>query len=170
MFEGGSRWFSDLLERDLRLVYMPGDVERGVDLEYGREGDVVSFADGYPLLVISEESLADLNARLAEPVEMRRFRPNLVVRGAGPYAEDEWDRFRIGELELRAVKPCARCVLTTRDPETGEAGKEPLATLAQYRTVDDKVRFGMNVIADGLGKLEVGARLRVESTRARMLP
>jgi len=93
----------------------------------------VSFADGFPFLLISEESLADLNRRLAQPLPMNRFRPNLIVAGAEPYGEDEWCRIEIGGIPMRVVKPCGRCVVTTTDQAIGERGKEPLRTLATYR-------------------------------------
>jgi uncharacterized protein len=121
-----------------------------------RPGDIVSFADGYPLLLISEASLHDLNSRLAAPLEMRRFRPNLVISDCEPYAEDEFASVRIGELSFRGVKRCERCVVTTIDPDTGERDREPLRTLARYRLRDGKVWFGMNLIHDGPGRLERG--------------
>lgn len=162
VFDPGSRWFSELLDTEVRLVHMPDDVERAVNPDYGRAGDVVSFADGFPVLLVSEESLAGLNARLGVPVEMRRFRPNLVVKGASPHAEDEWRRFRVGLVRFRGAKPSSRCVLTTRDPDTGVAGKEPLATLSSYRARDGQVYFGMNVTPDSTGELHVGDELSVE--------
>lgn len=121
-----------------------------------RAGDIVSFADGYPLLLISQESLDDLNRRLPEPIEMRRFRPNLVIAGASPYAEDQFTQLRIGELGFRAVKRCERCSVTTVDPSSGRRGKEPLRTLARYRLEDGKVWFGMNLIHDACGRLDLG--------------
>jgi uncharacterized protein len=151
-----SRWFSELLSDDVSLVYMPDSEQRAVNPRRARPGDVVSFADGYPLLVVSEASLADLNERLTEPVEMRRFRPNLVLAGCEPYAEDTFHEVRIGPVSFRGVKRCERCVVTTLDPDSGAAGKEPLRTLAKYRLEDGKVWFGMNLIHDGPGTLRVG--------------
>jgi len=159
----GSEWFSELLGRSARLVHMPDDVERAVDPEYGAPGDIVSFADGYPVLVIGAASLHDLNARLEQPVAMDRFRPSLVVSGAEPFAEDGWHRLRAGDVVLRLVKLCARCVLTTRDPKTGRAAKEPLRTLATYRRKRrGKVCFGVNAVVERGGSLSVGMRLDVE--------
>jgi uncharacterized protein YcbX len=152
----GSRWFSEFLDDDVSLLYMPGSERRAVNPARARPGDIVSFADGYPMLLISEASLADLNQRLDEPLEMRRFRPNLVIAGAEPYAEDGFAALRIGEVTFRGVKRCDRCVVTTIDPDTGEKGKEPLRTLAQYRLEDGKVWFGMNLIHDGPGTLKLG--------------
>jgi uncharacterized protein len=119
-------------------------------------GDIVSFADGYPLLLISEASLADLNQRLETPLEMRRFRPNLVISGCEPYAEDRLRTLRIGGVSFRAVKRCERCMVTTVDPDTAERGREPLRTLARYRLEEGKVWFGMNLIHDGPGRLSLG--------------
>jgi len=158
--EGGP-WFSELAGVPLSLVYMPADVQRPVDDRYGEPGDRVSFADGFPLLLVSQASLDLLSERSGRPVEMRRFRPNLVVTGTPPHAEDGWRRFRIGDLGFRAVKPCSRCVITTRDPDTGVAGKEPLAELARYRLQDGKVMFGMNVIPDREGEIAVGDPVEV---------
>lgn len=140
------RWFSAALGLTCRLVYMPDTTNREVDQKYAKPGDAVSFADGYPYLLISQSSLDELNRRLPEPVEMRRFRPNIVVSGAQPNDEDAWQQFQIGELDFYGVKPCARCVLTTIDPETAQKGKEPLQTLATYRRWNKKILLGQNVL------------------------
>jgi uncharacterized protein len=152
----GSRFFSEYLNADVSLLYMPESERRAVNPARGRPGDIVSFADGYPMLLISEASLSDLNARLDEPLEMLRFRPNLVIAGTEPYAEDGMSRVTIGDVTFRGVKRCDRCVVTTIDPQTGELGKEPLRTLAKYRKEDGKVWFGMNLIHDGTGTLRLG--------------
>jgi uncharacterized protein YcbX len=119
----------------------------------------VSFADGFAFLLVSEESLADLNARLDSPLPMNRFRPNLVIAGAEPFGEDRLDAFRIGDVRFRVVKPCARCVVTTTDQATGERGHEPLRTLATFRRRDGEVFFGQNVVHEGVGPLRVGEAL-----------
>ncbi len=155
-------WFSEALGVFCRLVYMPDHSIRPVDSRYAVADNYVSFADAYPFLVISEESLADLNGRLAEPVPMNRFRPTLVVKGATPFAEDTWYRFRIGECIFYGVKPCARCVVTTIDQETAEKGKEPLKTLSIYRQRGHKILFGQNVIFGREGsKIQVGDEVEV---------
>ncbi len=151
-----SAFFSAHLGRDVRLVYMPDESQRPVNPERGRPGDLVSFADAYPLLMISEESLAGLNERLEVPLPMERFRPNVVVAGGEPHAEDALGAFRMGAVSFRNVKPCDRCTVTTVDPATGERGKEPLKTLATYRKWDGQVWFGTNLIHDGRGTLSVG--------------
>ena len=152
----GSRWFSEFLDDEVSLVYMPDSERRHVNPKRARPDDIVSFADAYPLLLISEASLDDLNQRLAEPVEMRRFRPNLVISGCEPYAEDGFAELQIGGIAFRGVKRCERCVVTTVDPNTGEQGQEPLRTLSHYRLDDNKVWFGMNLIHDGSGTLRLG--------------
>jgi uncharacterized protein YcbX len=154
-------WLSRQLGRPCRLVCQPADGVRRVDPGYGRPGDQVGFADGFPLLLTSQASLDDLNGRLATPVETRRFRPNLVVAGCEPYEEDRWRRIRIGGLSLRVVKPCSRCPIPTIDPDTGERGAEPLRTLMGYRRRDSKVYFGQNLIHDGPGELAEGMELEV---------
>ncbi len=155
----GSDWVSRHLGAPHALVYMPDDHRRPVNPERARPGDVVSFADAYPFLLISEASLADLNGRLPTPITMTRFRPSIVVTGCSPFAEDGWAQLRIGAVGFRGVKRCDRCVVTTIDPETGVGGVEPLRTLATYRREDGKVWFGMNLIQDGLGALTVGDEL-----------
>jgi uncharacterized protein YcbX len=157
-------WFSGFLGLDCRLVQMTDDISRGVNPDYGRAGDQVSFADGFPLLVISEASLTDLNSRLDQPVEMRRFRPNLVIDGDLPYAEDDWRRIRVGEVEFEGVKNCSRCVFTTIDPDTGEKSPdmEPLRTLSNYRRrPEGGVYFGQNLIPRGAGVIRVGDSVTV---------
>jgi hypothetical protein len=142
----------------VRLVYMPEESIRPVNRQYAvRPDDHVSFADGYPILIASQESLDDLNARLETPLPMDRFRPNLVVAGCPPFEEDGWKRIRIGEVELAIVKPCARCEVTTIDQASAVRSKEPLETLATFRRADgNKVMFGMNVIPLNEGRLRVG--------------
>ncbi len=139
-------WLSSKLGAPLRLVGMPVTSIRPADERYAPEGHYVSFADGYPFLAISEESLADLNSRLAVPVPMDRFRPNLVFAGGTAYGEDLWSDFRIGDQLFRGVKPCARCMMTTIDQQTSAQNAEPLRTLSTYRKQGNKVLFGQNVI------------------------
>jgi uncharacterized protein YcbX len=159
-------WFSDYLGVSCRLVQMTDDLNRGVDQDYGQPGDEVSFADGFPLLLITEASLADLNSRLEHPVDMRRFRPNLVVDGDAPYAEDEWRRFRVGEVELEGVKNCSRCVFTTVDPDQGikSPHKEPLRTFSLYRRrPQGGVFFGQKLIPRSSGTIRVGDSVSIRA-------
>ena len=156
-----AEWFSEVLGAPCDLVYMPDATVRPADRAYAPDGVRVSFADGFPFLLISEESLADLNSRLALPLPMNRFRPNLVIAGGTPYIEDTLERFEIDGISFRAVKPCDHCVVTTTDQETTERGVEPLRTLAMYRKQNGLVMFGQNVVHLGTGRLTVGAPLLV---------
>jgi uncharacterized protein YcbX len=151
-----SRWFSDFLQMELDLVVMPESTERKMDPRYAVQGESVSFADGMPYVMIGQASLDELNGRLADPVGMDRFRPNLVFSGGEAYAEDQFKKLQIGEVEFQVVKPCARCVLITVNQQTGEKAKEPLVTLATYRTVNNKVYFGQNAVALAPGMVRVG--------------
>ena len=163
-----AEWLSEYVGATCRLVRMPDDVVRPVDPDFATTAaDEVGFVDGYPALLISEESLADLNARLAQALPMNRFRPNIVVSGAGqPFAEDTWAEIRIGELGFSAVKACARCITTTTDQATAERGPEPLATLAVYRRVARGVLFGQNLIHASPGHIAVGDGVEVVRTAA----
>ena len=156
----GDAWFSAYLGRRVRLVYLDDPTRRPVDPEYGRDGDVVSFADGYPLLLTSTGSLDELGRWLTEdggqPVPMTRFRPSVVVTGAPPWAEDRWRRIRIGAVEFRIVKPCGRCVVTTTDQITGERGPQPLKMLGRRRRFGQQLVFGQNMIPDGPGTIRAG--------------
>jgi uncharacterized protein YcbX len=161
-------WFSAYLGRTVRLVHLDDPARRPVDPEYGREGDVVSFADGYPLLLTSAGSLAELGRWLAEdgeqPVPMTRFRPSVVVTGAAPWAEDRWRRVRIGTVPFRVVKPCGRCVVTTTDQVTGERGSQPLTMLGRRRRFGQQLVFGQNLIPDSPGVIRVGDPVEILET------
>lgn len=160
-----SRWLSAWLGRDVRVVSMPDDALRPVSPKHAREGDVVSFADGFPLLVASHASLDDLGARIEASggarVPMARFRPNVVIEGAEAWAEDRWQRIAIGDVVLRAPKPCERCVVTTIDPATAKAEREPLRTLASFRRTERGVLFGVNLVPETLGVIAIGDPVRV---------
>ncbi len=159
--EAAAHWLSQFLEVDCRLVRMGAEYDRPTNPKYA-ENAQVSFADGYPLLVISEASLADLNQRLPEPIPMNRFRPNLVVAGCTAYAEDEWKQMRVNQVLFDVVKPCSRCVITTTDQETAKrSGTEPLKTLATYRRNGKDVLFGQNLVHRGIGELQVGSAIEV---------
>lgn len=154
-------WFSGHLNVDCRLVYMPDATERKVDIKYAMRDDITNFSDGYPILVMGQASLDDLNSRLNEPLPVNRFRPNMVFTGGMPYEEDGMEHFSINGLDFYAVKPSARCVVTTTNQETGIAGKEPLKTLALYRSKNNKVYFGQNVLFNGEGKIQVGDPIHI---------
>lgn len=155
-------WFSEALGLDCRLVRMADDEQRLVEKNYAFAGETVSFADAYPFLIIGQSSLNDLNSRLENPVEMKRFRPNFVFSGGEPYQEDSWKNFTINEIQFAGVKPCARCILTTVNPDTGEIdSKEPLKTLATYRKKNNKIYFGQNVLPITYGEIKVGDIIHV---------
>lgn len=158
-----SRWFSDRLGFSCKLVAFPEEKPRRVDPDHVSKEEHVSLADAYPFLLIGESSLDDLNERLSQPVTIKRFRPNLVFSGGKPYEEDTWKQFSIGTTNFEGIKPCARCVLTTVDPETGIKGSEPLKTLASYRKKDNKIYFGQNVIAHDHSTIRVGDDIAVHT-------
>ena len=162
---GADAWFSAYVGEPARLVYLDDPTRRAVDPEFGRDGDVVSFADGYPLLLTSTASLDQLGdwlvAEGGEPVPMNRFRPSAVVNGFGPWAEDGWRRVRIGDVSFRVVKPCGRCVVTTTDQFTGERSSQPLRMLAKRRRFGQKLVFGQNLIPDTPGQIRVGDPVEV---------
>lgn len=160
-------WLSDFLDTSVRLVHIADGYKRLVSQEYAvNEDDHTGFADGYPILLISEESLADLNSRLESPLPMNRFRPNIVVKGCNPYAEDTWNQIQIGDVKFAIVKPCARCEVTTIDKETLERKKEPLKTLGKYRKHALGAIFGQNVIPLSEGRLELGMSVEVVAESA----
>lgn len=167
--DAAAAWLSEFLGKAIRLVQIGEKFQRPILKPDAGPGDRVSFADGFPFLVISEASLANLNDRLVargeDAVPMNRFRPNLVVAGSAAFAEDEWTRFQIGSVIFRASGPCARCVVTTTDQLTAERGKEPLRTLARYRRdAEDPtdVNFGQNLIHETkCGSLRVGDEVRI---------
>jgi MOSC domain-containing protein len=167
--EQANAWFSKVVGEPVRLVYLDDPTRRRPNPQYSRAGDRVSFADGYPLLLATEQSLVALNDLIAEgprsaegPMSMTRFRPNLVVAGAEAWAEDGWRVLRVGAARFRAVKSCDRCVLTTIDPSTATKGREPLMTLARHRRWDGKTWFAINLIPDSPGvTLRVGDEVDV---------
>jgi uncharacterized protein YcbX len=158
-------WFSAYLGDPVRLVYLDDPTRRAVDPDYGQVGDTVSFADGYPLLLTSTESLDQLNEWLTaaghQPVPMNRFRPNVVVSGRSPWAEDRWRRIRIGPVSFRVAKPCGRCVVTTTDQTTGMRGPQPLKMLAARRRFGQNLVFGQNLIPDSPGYIRVGDPIEI---------
>ncbi len=158
-----NKWFSDFLGINCKLVYMPDETKREVSKEHAKENEIVSFADGFPFLIIGQSALDDLNRRLNNPVPITNFRPNIVFTGGDAFEEDNWSEIRIGEMTFFAVKPCARCVITTIDQETAAKNKEPLATLSTYRRKGSKILFGENLIHKGTGQINVGDEIKIIS-------
>jgi len=149
--KNADEWFSRVLSLLCRLVYMPEGSQRKVDPNYAQGDEITSFSDGYPLLLIGQSSLDDLNSRLPQPITMERFRPNIVFTGGLPFQEDEMAEFNIAGIIFYGVKPCARCVIPTIDLSTGEKGKEPLKTLSGYRQRNNKIYFGQNLLFRNAG-------------------
>lgn len=161
-----SSWFTEALGMQARLVHMPERTRRLVETDYAQNGELVSFADSYPFLLIGQASLDDLNSRLEQPVPMNQFRPNFVFRGGAAFEEDTWSDFTIGGASFQAVKPCARCVVTTINQETAEKNPEPLRMLATYRQLRHKTVFGQNLLpGSASGAVKVGDKLRVVSLK-----
>jgi uncharacterized protein YcbX len=156
-----SKWFSDALGFTCKLMLFPEPNKRRVDVKYVAEEIQTSLSDGYPYLIIGQESLNDISKRVGEDLPIRRFRPNFFFEGGTAFEEDTWKDFYIGPIKFRGIKPCGRCAITTINPDTGEKGVEPLKTLASYRNKNGKVLFGQNVIALGQGIINEGDDISV---------
>ena len=160
-----SEWFSKQLGINCKLVAFPENNDRLIDEKYRIDDDHVSLADAYPMLLIGQSSLDELNQRLKSPVLMNRFRPSIVISGGDAFEEDTFRDLSIGDIKCVGVKLCARCVLITVDQATGtKTGGEPLATLSQYRRKDNKVYFGKNIIPITTGKISVGDEVTIHSS------
>ncbi|MET9514297.1 MOSC N-terminal beta barrel domain-containing protein [Streptomyces sp. NPDC002994] len=166
---GAHAWFSEYLGTEVRLVHLDDPARRRpIDPDYAEPGETVSFADGYPLLVTTLSSLDALNSLIAQgdhadesPLPMNRFRPNAVLDGTAPWAEDDWKRIAIGGVTFRVAKPCGRCVVTTTNQRTAQRGKEPLRTLARHRRSGDQLLFGQNLVPEGTGTIRVGDPVKI---------
>jgi uncharacterized protein YcbX len=163
------RWFSEFLKEPCQLVFLPDEVHRPCDPRWA-PGHRVSLADGYPLHLITEESLQDVNRALSRETAMLRYRPNLVVAGGLPWEEDEWRVLEIGGVTVRLVKPCPRCGVITVDQGTGVREQEPLRTLKAFREWEGKVYFGQNAVFSGEGRFRVGDDVRILERGARRPP
>jgi uncharacterized protein YcbX len=162
-----ARWLSSVLGQTCRLVVMAPSYRRLVSADYAlKADDAVSFADGYASLITNSRSLEDLNSKLSIPIGMDRFRPNVIVSGAPAWDEDEWHEIRIGDVEVTAVKPCARCVVTTTDQMNGSRSHEPLATLTTFRKFGHGVIFGQNLIHRTHGMIRVGDTVTITRRRS----
>lgn len=161
--DAAAAWFSAVLQREVRLVYADALMRRPLDARYAAAGDETAFADGYPLLLLSQAACVELSARVGRFMDPRRFRPNLLIDGVAVHAEDSWKRIRIGTVEFDVVKPCVRCVFTTVDPDSAQADSagEPLTTLKSYRRSASGITFGQNLIPRGSGVLRVGDALTI---------
>jgi len=151
-----SSWFSKYLGKEVYLIKMTDDTNRLIDVRYASNAETVSFADGYPLLLANTSSMDDLNEKLETPVDVNRFRPNIVVEGQQPFEEDGWNQLHIGTAQIEVVKRCARCVVVNIDPQTASKGKEVLQALSNYRKTGNKVHFGVNALVNKEGVIKVG--------------
>ncbi|MEO5893213.1 MAG: MOSC N-terminal beta barrel domain-containing protein [Ferruginibacter sp.] len=158
-------WFSNHLAMQCRLVYMPDRVQRKVDTRYAHKNEITSFADDYPLLMIGQASLDDLNSRLLEALPMDRFRPNIVFTGGRPYDEDVMEHILVNNINLYGVKLCARCVITTINQANARKAKEPVRTLTEYRMSNNKIYFGQNMLLGQTGFLKVGDAIEIIKTK-----
>lgn len=154
-----SEWFSDQLKMNIKLVAMTSVSSRYKRLFKPPFKTHVSFADGYPYLILGEKSLENLNDKLDTPVKIDRFRANIIVSSQEPHEEDDWEEIEVGTAQMKVIKPCARCNVVTINQKTAEAGKEPLKTLSTYRKNKNKIYFGANVIVLKEGKISVGDRI-----------
>jgi len=158
------KWISDILNYKCKLMYMPESSEREVNPDFAVKNDIVSFADGYPILIIGQSALDNYNNISGNNFKMNRFRPNLIFTGGAPHEEDTWKKFILNDTDFYVVKQCGRCMITTIEQETGISDKEPLATLAKYRTVNNSIKFGMNLISGALNEnscVKVGDEINV---------
>ena len=156
-------WFSEILSIKCHLVFMPDASKREVDKNYAFKNQLTTFTDGYPLTIICQASLDDLNQRLAEPVPMNRFRPNIVFTGGSPYEEDRLGDFMINGITFHSIKPCARCMIITIDQDESIVNKEPLKTLSTYRMQNNKVYFGQNLLYDSVGRISTGDIIKMNN-------
>ena len=159
-------WFSDMLSYPCRLMYMPDHSPRPVDEKYAIDNNLTNLSDAFPIMMIGQASLDDLNARLEMPLPMNRFRPNIVFTNGSPYEEDEMEMFKVGGMEFYGVKLCGRCNITTIDQQTSIAGKEPLRTLSSYRKRNNNVYFGQNLLYKGEGSIRTGDTIDVVRRKA----
>ena len=159
--EAAGAWLSERIGKRVRLVYMADSARRPVDTDYARGDELVAFADGFPLLLITQASLDALNRRLPHPVPMNRFRPNLVIAGAEAHAEDDWRGLRVGAAEIELVKPCSRCAVPSIDQTTGRSDSLINRVLAQYRRRNGKIYFGMNALVPSGAQFAVGDEVEV---------
>ncbi len=165
LHKGINKWFSKQLKQDCQLVYMPENSHRPVDKRYGKKGEIVSFADGYPILLLGDASMDDLNTRLKKPVSADRFRANILFNGGTPFEEDKWGNFSINTQQFRAAKLCTRCQVPNINQQTGKMEKEPNKTLATFRKKNKNIKMGQNLCwekdkSKGKATIAVGDKIR----------
>jgi len=151
-----SKWFSDHLGFECKLVKIIKAGDRQHESSRSKETYNVSFADAYPYLLVGTKSLDFLNEKLQEKITVKRFRPNIVISSQNPHEEDDFNTFKIGEVQFKNIKPCGRCIMINNDPQKGIVKKEPLKTLSTYRNVNNSVLFGTNIVSLNSGIISVG--------------
>jgi len=151
-----AQWLTQLLGKECRLVQLSKHSQRLVDTNFAHAGQTVGFADGFPSLIVSQASLDQFNSHLASPVDMRRFRPNIVISGCQPYAEDDWRTIRINGIEFDLVKPCSRCIMPSINPDTADKEMQINEALLQTRRRGRDTYFGQNALHRGVGEIKVG--------------
>lgn len=156
-----AKWLTQFLEKESRLVYMPDEAQRHVPKPSASNGEIVSFADAYPLLIATTASLQLIADKVDFEVSMSRFRPNIVIDGCEPFAEDDWQQIKIGEIDFALPELCSRCVMPSVNQTTAEKNPELLKVLAKHRRIDGKVMFGQNAIHQQLGRISVGDVVKV---------
>jgi len=156
-----NEWFTEVLQTNCQLVYMPCTTKRRVDGRYALNEEITNFSDGYPFMTIGQSSLDDLNGRLEEKLPINRFRPNIVFTGGNAYEEDGWAHFTINNINFYGVKLSARCIITTINQDTIKQSKEPLKTLATYRQKNNNIYFGQNLLHHGEGTLHIGNEIKL---------
>ncbi|WP_436872702.1 MOSC domain-containing protein [Acinetobacter haemolyticus] len=156
-----NQWFSQILGREACLVFMPQRTLRQVDLEYAQQGDRVGFADGFPFLIIGEASVEFLAEKVGFPLDVQRFRPNIVISGCEAFAEDHWKQIQIGEIKFDLVKPCSRCVIPTIDLKTSQKQPEVMQAMLAYRKQGNKVMMGQNALHRGIGAISLGQEIQI---------
>lgn len=164
------QWLSDFLKQNCRLVYHDDKAIRSIDPRYATNTDQTAFSDGFPFLILSENSLASLNQAMQLELPMSRFRPNLVISGCPAYAEDSWREIHIGGIDFRLPKPCSRCSVPAVDPDTAHVGKEPLSTLSRLRKWQNNVYFGQNALHNQKGSLAIGDAVNVTTCGVKQPP
>lgn len=154
-------WLSNVLERDVQLVYMSEETHRQVDLNYASEGVRASFSDGFPFLLISRASVEFLQKKLPFKLDALRFRPNIVIDGCEAFAEDSWSQIKIGKMGFQLVKPCARCVMPSINMDTGQVQKEVMQVMIDHRKREGDVFMGQNMVHTGEGELQLGQAIEI---------
>lgn len=157
-----NQFFSKQLSHPCKLVFMPDNAKRRVNQNYVKDKQWVSFADGYPILIIGQASMDLLNTKLKESIDVNRFRPNILFNGGEAHEEDDWKNFTIAGLSFKGIKPCARCQVPTINQSTSIKTKEPIKTLSTYRSFNNKINFGLNVISQEIGLINVGDEIIIE--------